>query len=118
MWRPGPNAVQRLLSVLRNGRGELFPPIGVWHMKLRICSLLVLSVMVWAVPGLGKCSPKIPATLPITSTFFSADLANNVADIQSDGLNGGTYEDGVGGVTTYLTCNGYNGQAFADWQFD
>jgi hypothetical protein len=67
--------------------------------------------------GFGKCSPKIPSTLPITGTFLGLDLSNNVTNIQSDGLNGGTYSDGVDGVTSFLTCNGYNGQAFGDWQF-
>jgi hypothetical protein len=84
----------------------------------RISLKLLPVVLLLAVPVFAKCSPKIPATLPITSTFPGYDAANNVADIQSDGLNGGTYSDGIGGITSYLTCNGYNGQAFADWQFD
>jgi len=84
--------------------------------KIRICCTLILALLV-AVPCFATCSPKIPSTLPITSTFFSYDAANNIADIQSDGLDGSTYYDGVDGVTTYLTCNGYNHQAFGDWQF-
>ncbi len=78
----------------------------------------VLVVMLWfSIPCFAKCSQKIPSTLPITSTFFSSDAGNNPTDIQSDGLDGQTYYDGQDAVTTYLTCNGYNGQAFADWQF-
>lgn len=85
-------------------------------MRTSICHTL-LATLFLAVPCFGKCSPKIPSTLPITSTFASSD-GTNVADIQSDGLDGATYLNNVDAVTTYLTCNGYNGQAFADWQFD
>jgi hypothetical protein len=85
-------------------------------MIIRVCCVLLgLAV---AVPSFAKCSPSIPSTLSITSTFFRADPSNNATQIQSDGLDGGTYYNGVDGVTTYLTCNGYNGQAFGDWQFD
>jgi hypothetical protein len=86
-------------------------------MQIGICSSFLLA-LVAVVPSFAKCSPKIPSTLPITSTFFSSDLARNATDIQSDGLSGGTYYNNADGVTTYLTCNGYNGQAFGDWQFD
>lgn len=67
------------------------------------CVILGLAV---AVPSFAKCSPSIPSTLPITSTFFSTDPSNNATQIQSDGLDGSTYDNGVDGVTTYLTCNG------------
>src|ERR1043165_3981579 len=80
--------------------------------------LILAASLVLTSPAFSTCSPKIPATLPITSTFASYDALNNVTDIQSDGLNGGTYQNGVDGVTTFLTCNGYNHQAFGDWQFD
>ena len=86
-------------------------------MKTRLgCILLVLSLL--AVPCFATCSPKIPSTLPITSTFLALDSNGFTADIQSDGLNGGTYYNGVDGVTSFLTCNGYNHQAYGDWQFD
>ena len=86
------------------------------HVGLRTCTVLV-AVLV-SMPWFATCSPKIPSTLPITSTFLSYDGNNNLADIQSDGLQGGTYYNGIDAVTTYLTCNGYNHQAFGDWQFD
>lgn len=86
-------------------------------MRTRICCTLLVALLA-ALPCFATCSPKIPGTLPITSTFFSVDPVNNVTDIQSDGLDGGTYYNGVDGVTTFLTCNGYNHQAFGDWQFD
>lgn len=85
-------------------------------MKMLMCCAVLVAVLVSA-PCFATCSPKIPSTLPITSTFLSYDANNNVADIQSDGLSGGTYYDGVDAVTTFLTCNGYNHQAFGDWQF-
>lgn len=85
-------------------------------MKLTFyCTLLVALLM--AVPCSATCSPKIPASLPITSTFLGLDPGGNTTDIQSDGLQGGTYYNGVDGVTSFLTCNGYNRQAFGDWQF-
>lgn len=86
-------------------------------MQIRIFSTWAM-VMIAVIPSFGKCSPKLPSTLPITSTFFRFDAANAPTDIQSDGLDGDTYYNGVDSVSTYLTCNGYNGQAFADWQFD
>jgi len=86
-------------------------------MKMQICCTLLVGLLV-AVPCFATCTRSIPSTLPVTSTFASYDTTNNVANIQSDGLDGGTYYNGVDVVTTYLTCNGYNHQAFGDWQFD
>lgn len=86
-------------------------------MKMLICCALLVTLLL-ALPCFATCSPKIPSTLPITSTFLSYEVNNNITDIQSDGLSGGTYYNGVDGVTTFLTCNGYNHQAFGDWQFD
>jgi hypothetical protein len=85
--------------------------------KMLICCALLVTLLL-ALPCFATCSPKIPSTLPITSTFLSYEVNNNITDIQSDGLSGGTYYNGVDGVTTFLTCNGYNHQAFGDWQFD
>jgi len=59
--------------------------------------------------------PQRYSNLPITSTFASADASGANADIQSDGL--GSYFDGVGGVTSSLTTNGYGGILWGDWQF-
>src|SRR6266550_4594797 len=59
--------------------------------------------------------PQRYSNLPITTTFASADASGANADIQSDGL--GSYFDGVGGVTSFLTTNGYGGILWGDWQF-
>jgi hypothetical protein len=85
--------------------------------KMLMCCTVWVALLV-SVPCFATCSPKITRTLPITSTFLSYDANNNPADIQSDGLSGGTYYDGANGVTTFLTCNGYNHQTYGDWQFD
>jgi hypothetical protein len=73
-------------------------------MRGRICFTLLLTLLI-AVPCFASCSKSIPSTLPITSTFLSFDAANNLTEIQIDGLGGGTYYDGVDGVTLFLTCN-------------
>ena len=86
-------------------------------MKMLMCCTVLVALVV-CIPCFATCSPKIPSTLPITSTFLTYDASNNITDIQSDGLSGNTYYNGVDGVTTFLTCNGYNHQAFGDWQFD
>ena len=59
-------------------------------MRIRIFSISWALVMIVVIPSFGKCSPKIPSTLPVTSTFFSFDAANAATDIQSDGLDGGS----------------------------
>src|SRR6266480_473022 len=55
------------------------------------------------------------SNLPITTAFAMVDGSGAVADIQSDNL--GSYFDGVDGVTSFLTTNGYNGIVWGDWQF-
>jgi len=55
------------------------------------------------------------SNLSITTTFASTDASDAIADIQSDTM--GSYLDGVGGVTSFLTTNGYNGIVWGDWQF-
>ena len=85
-------------------------------MKVMTCCTLLVALLI-AVPCSATCTKSIPSTLPITSTFLGSDPASNTTDIQGDGLQGDTYYDGVDGVTTFLTCNGYNHQAFGDWQF-
>jgi hypothetical protein len=64
-----------------------------------------------------KSSPggKLPATISVTTILGDVDSYGAAADIASDG--GGPYVDNVGGVTSYLTANGYNGIAYGDWQF-
>jgi hypothetical protein len=78
-------------------------------MKLRSFLLIFLAATSFAK------GPQQPSNLPITTTLLSADSAGTVADIQSDAQ--GSYFDGVGGVTSFLTTNGYNGIVWGDWQF-
>jgi hypothetical protein len=77
-------------------------------MKLRSFLLIFLAATSFAK------GPQQP-NLPITTTLLSADSSGTVADIQSDAQ--GSYFDGVGGVTSFLTTNGYNGIVWGDWQF-
>src|SRR5713101_7188221 len=79
-------------------------------MKLRSFLLIFLAATLFA-----KGSQRL-SNLPITATFANADASGTITDIQSDGL--GSYFDGVGGVTNFLTTNGYNGIVWGDWQFD
>ena len=79
-------------------------------MKLRNFLLLFLTATAFAK------GPQRTSNLPITATFANADASGAIADIQSDGL--GSYFDGVGGMTSFLTTNGYNGIVWGDWQFD
>jgi hypothetical protein len=79
-------------------------------MKPRSLFLILLSATLFV-----KASPKL-SNLPITATYASTDASGAVTDIQSDGL--GSYLNGVGGVTSFLTTNGYNGIVWGDWQFD
>src|SRR5205814_2353319 len=78
-------------------------------MRLRSFLLIFLAATSFAK------GPQQPSNLPITTTLLSADSAGTVADIQSDAQ--GSYFDGVGGVTSFLTTNGYNGIVWGDWQF-
>jgi len=79
-------------------------------MKIRSLLLILLTATLFA-----KASPKV-SNLSITATFANADASGVMADIQSDGL--GSYLNGVGSVTSFLTTNGYNGIVWGDWQFD
>ena len=78
-------------------------------MKLRSFLLIFLGAISFA-----KAPPKVN-NLPITTTLNNTDPSGALADIQSDGL--GSYSDGVGGVNSFLTTNGYNGIVWGDWQF-
>lgn len=78
-------------------------------MKLRSFMLIFLAATSFAK------GPQRLSNQPITTTFANADASGAMADIQSDGL--GSYFDGVGGVTSFLTTNGYNGIVWGDWQF-
>ena len=49
-------------------------------------------------------------------TIADVDPGGNAYTIASDGL--GSYFNGVGNVSSILTCNGYNGIKNGDWQFN
>ncbi len=78
---------------------------------MKLSSLLLILV---AVVTFAKGSPKV-SNLSITTDLLDTDASNVTTDIQQDGL--GPYHDGVGGVTSFLTTNGYNGIVWGDWQF-
>jgi hypothetical protein len=68
-------------------------------------------------PAGSQPVPKSPrCIMPVTTVIGSLDSNGLPADIASDGL--GPYSNGISGVTSFLTDNGYNGIAFGDWQFD
>jgi hypothetical protein len=77
-------------------------------MRLRKCLLICLVAVAFA-----KVTK--PSNLPITTTLLSTDSSGTISDIQSDNL--GSYRDGIDGVTSFLTTNGYNGIIWGDWQF-
>ena len=77
-------------------------------MRIRSCLMILVSALVFAKGGI--------TTIPITSTFADFDASNASYDVRSDGQ--GSYSNGVAGVTTFLTSNGYNQIAYGDWQFD
>src|SRR5713101_7041457 len=79
-------------------------------MKLAGFVLVLIAVLAFAK------GPQRYSNLPITTTFANVDASSAIADIQSDGL-GSSYFDGVGGVTSFLTTNGYGGILWGDWQF-
>jgi hypothetical protein len=78
-------------------------------MKLRSFLLVLLAAMMWA-----KGTPV--SNLSVTTNFAGGDASGTITDIQSDGL--GPYSDGVAGIGSILTTNGYNHQIWGDWQFD
>jgi hypothetical protein len=54
--------------------------------------------------------------ISVTTTVNDVDGSGLASDIASDGQ--GAYMNGVSGVISILTANGYNGIANGDWQFD
>src|SRR5262245_7500761 len=78
-------------------------------MKMHITFLITLAAIAFA-NGHQQLS-----NLPITTAFSMTDASGAVADIHNDSL--GPYFDGVDGVTSFLTTNGYNGLVWGDWQF-
>jgi len=72
--------------------------------------------------GAGKCpagsvkqSNGGYCIVPVTTYISQIDSNGLSATVADDGL--GAYAQGVDGVTSWLTENGYNRIAFGDWQF-
>jgi hypothetical protein len=76
-------------------------------MRFRSFLLVLLAAMMWA-----KGTPV--SNLSVTTNFASPDASGTITDIQSDGL--GPYSDGLAGIGSILTTNGYNHQIWGDWQ--
>jgi hypothetical protein len=53
--------------------------------------------------------------LSVTTEIENVDANGFASDLLNDGL--GSYANGVSGVTSILTENGYNGIEYGDWQF-
>jgi hypothetical protein len=53
--------------------------------------------------------------ISVTTVVGDLDSSGLSVDMGSDGA--AAYHDGVDGVTSWLTSNGYNGIAYGDWQF-
>ena len=60
--------------------------------------------------------PPRQTDISVTTNVLDFDPAANPYTISSDG--GGSYFNGVGGVTSILTANTYNCVATGDWQFN
>jgi hypothetical protein len=91
---------------------------ALWtHPGFRIAAV-VLAVVV-SQPQNGSAEPPPngghghPSNISVR-TYFDANQSGSA--IESD--NDTAYEDGVEGVTSILTTNGYNGIVWGDWQFD
>jgi hypothetical protein len=66
--------------------------------------------------AVARTQGKPLSNLSVTTSISSVVGDGAPADITNDGF--GSYPDGVNGVTSILTTNGYNGIAYGDWQFD
>ena len=81
--------------------------------------MLALAALLTALPAgaaPGASRPTRAADIPVTTTVIDLDPSGNLYTIASDG--GGSYFNGVSGVISILTVNGYNGIANGDWQFN
>ena len=85
------------------------------HPGFRIAALgVALTLGSLATASAGK--PGSCTNASLTASIGDVDSQGLAADIASDGL--GAYHDNVDGVTSILTCNGYNGIKLGDWQFN
>ena len=83
--------------------------------KFRIAALsLALSLGGWATASAAR--PGSCTNVSLTTSIGDVDSQGLSTVIASDGL--GAYHDNVDGVTSLLTCAGYNGIKLGDWQFN
>ena len=81
---------------------------------LRFTGLLLTLIIIAPRIASAGCPRRSDAS--VTTTVVDLDPAGNPYTIASDG--GGTYFNGVDGVTSILTGNTYNCVATGDWQFN
>jgi hypothetical protein len=85
--------------------------------NLGLAIVLALTLIVFQSQiTLGGPPAKKASDISVTTTVGDFDLSGNLYTISSDG--GGSYFNGVDGVISILTANGYNGIANGDWQFN
>jgi hypothetical protein len=83
----------------------------------RFIEALALSLIVVRAQRIAaEPPPGHPSNISVTTYFSDTDSGGNPSWISSDGS--GAYHDGVDGVMSILTTNGYNGILWGDWQFD
>jgi hypothetical protein len=76
-------------------------------MRSRSIVMFILVPMVFSKPA---------SDIPVTSNLADFDANNAPYYVQSDGY--GPYRNGLGGATSILVANGYNGITWGDWRLD
>jgi hypothetical protein len=84
--------------------------------KITVAAAAIAAVTLGRGTSIAAGKPAKPADIPVRSTFFDTDAGGGAYTLQSDG--GGTYVDGVAGVTSVLMANVYNNLYDGDWQMD
>jgi hypothetical protein len=87
---------------------------GLWK-RAGFAAALALAVLVLQAGQGAAEPPRHLDNISVTTYFSDTDSGGSPSCIRSDGL--GAYHDGVDGVMSILTSNGYGGIAWGDWQF-
>jgi hypothetical protein len=77
---------------------------------------LIALGLIAVLPESSGGAPPRSNHIPVTTYISDTDSAGNPTCIGSDGS--GAYLNGVGGVSSILAENGYNGIKWGDWQLD
>lgn len=85
------------------------------RLPLAAVALTVLLNARFSLAGSCPGGGNFRTTIGVTTYFSAADANGYSATISEDG--GGAYRDGVDGVSSFLTANGYNCIRYGDWQF-